>query len=294
MRLCPSLSSHRDAATRPLSCRWTVFATVVAASTLAIAGCGTNDRGSAAKDAPESVTSAAPEAQARRLVEISYPSIQAWVAKYAKQWGMAPRVRWTAERRADDRWIARVQITGGTGQQASGSWEVRAPLGPNPDPDQVRAAVENETPPKPLDTGGRTLSTAPGSQPPLTAAEQRGPVEIVGTVGLVDADAGRVTIDASPEQTGAATSRDLAVRRGLELLGSVGDDTITIRLGTETTFMRSTGGNVRPSTLEAFAEGAVPPTGPSTFTWSIDGAPPRSLKALLGQPVSRVEWAAAP
>ncbi len=58
--------------------------------------------------------------------------------------------------------------------------------------------------------------------------------------------------------------------------------------------MRSTGGNVRPSTLKAFTESAVPPTGPSTFTWSIDGTPPRSLKALLGQPVSRVEWAAAP
>ncbi len=240
------------------------------------------------------MTSAAPEAQARRIVEIRYPSIRVWVSKYAQQWGTTPRVRWTAERRTDDRWIARVQITGGTGQQASGSWEVRAPLGSNPDPDQVRAAVENETPPKPLDPGGRTLSTAPGSQPPLTAAEQRGPVAIVGTVGLVDADAGTVTIDAAPEQSGAASSRDLAVRRGLELLGSAGENTVTIRLGTETTFMRSTGGNVRPSTLKAFTESAVPPTGPSTFTWSIDGTPPRSLKALLGQPVSRVEWAAAP
>lgn len=186
----------------------------VAITALTFAGCGANDRGSAAQDAPESVTSAAPEAQARRIVEIRYPSIRVWVSKYAQQWGTTPRVRWTAERRTDDRWIARVQITGGTGQQASGSWEVRAPLGSNPDPDQVRAAVENETPPKPLDPGGRTLSTAPGSQPPLTAAEQRGPVAIVGTVGLVDADAGTVTIDAAPEQSGAASSRDLAVRRG--------------------------------------------------------------------------------
>lgn len=289
------LSSRRHIERLASLCRpGVVAAAVLAAAALALGGCGGRDRGSAGGDSPESVTSAAPEAQARRIVEIRYPSVQAWVSEYAKRWGITPRVRWAAERRTDDRWIARVQITGGAGQQATGSWEVRAPLGPNPDPEQVRAAVENEVAPEPLDSGGRALSVDPGARTKLTAAERRGPVAIVGTVGLVDVDAGTVTIDASPEQSGAAASTDGAVRRGLELLRSAGEDAVTISIGNATEFTRSSGGRRRPSTLEAFAAGAVPPTGPSTFKWSIDGAQPRNLKALLDRPVNRVEWAAGP
>lgn len=238
---------------------------MLAAGALLVAGCGGDAASSSTPDPSSPVAAASsvnlPSAAVQAEQLVTAPQLTGWVARLHEQWGVMPRLAWSAAKEGDARWRARLVLTGDDpGERLVAEWIIRLPLDRAPTNAEV-AHLDDADRLEAANAFARKLS----KEPPAVAGRT---VKVNG--GFLDDFKHHEWLWFTPEASPGAEG-DEALRRGDRAIRGATDG-LRITPGPATHIRTTKGAPLTIAALRKLIQPGGSPIG-ATITWELDHTP---------------------